>query len=285
MSDSVSALDTMFNALLDISRMDAGAVVAEACAFDLESMLHRARRRLLERSRRQGAALLGAREQVGARAARPQRPAAARADRAQPARQRRQVHAPTAACSLTCRLRGGAAGGDRGLGHRPRHPRRPTASASSRSSIRSALPSATRAGGLGLGLSIVRRLAQLLGHPLALRSVAGRGSLLRARAAATTRPTRRAAEPAVADRVAAGGSASRVIDDDPEVRDAMTVAARTLGLQRASPARSADEVLERAGRAAAAVQVLVVDLQLRGGRSGIDAIARCAQARGDGCPR
>jgi len=41
MSASVTALDTMFNTLLDISRMEAGAVVPEVCPLDLESMLHR----------------------------------------------------------------------------------------------------------------------------------------------------------------------------------------------------------------------------------------------------
>jgi DNA-binding NtrC family response regulator len=50
-------------------------------------------------------------------------------------------------------------------------------------------------------------------------------------------------------------------------------------------AESADELIQRAGgRLRELVQVLVVDLQLRGGRSGIDAIAAIKHACGGGCP-
>lgn len=41
MKASLAALETMFNALLDVSRMDAGAVIPRPRAFALEPMLHR----------------------------------------------------------------------------------------------------------------------------------------------------------------------------------------------------------------------------------------------------
>lgn len=41
MGESVAALDAMFGALLDLSRMDAGAVVPQVRPFPLEPMLHR----------------------------------------------------------------------------------------------------------------------------------------------------------------------------------------------------------------------------------------------------
>src|SRR5205085_1828062 len=75
-----------------------------------------------------------------------------------------------------------------------------------------------------------------------------------------------------------------VIDDAQEVRASM---AELLGRWGCNVlvAGSADDLIVRSGgRLLERVQVLVVDLQLRDGRNGIEAIAEVNQARGAPCP-
>jgi CheY-like chemotaxis protein len=125
--------------------------------------------------------------------------------------------------------------------------------------------------GLGLGLSIVRRLAQLLDHGVRLKSTPGRGTCLTLELPATaaeapaevhmTRETRSLA-----------GLRVGVIDDEEEVREGMRVLLERWGCVVTTGA-SADELLARASSGVGApLQVLVVDYQLREGRTGVEAI-------------
>jgi signal transduction histidine kinase/FixJ family two-component response regulator len=279
MSDSVSALDAMFNALLDISRMDAGAVVAEVGALDLESMLHRvagdfageAAAKRLRFSTRVSKAAAGMR---------------ARSDPVLLERIVRNLlgnavkYTHAGGVLLACRLRAGQWRieiRDTGPGIRTElHERIFEEFFQVDGAERE------QAGGLGLGLSIVRKLAHLLGHPLTLRSVVGRGSCFVLTVPATTEAARRP-EPVI-QVGSLQGLGVGVIDDDPEVRDSMAVLLGRWGC-KVLVGETADELIERAGEfARERLQVLVVDLQLRGGRSGIDAIAAVTRARGARCP-
>jgi signal transduction histidine kinase/CheY-like chemotaxis protein len=132
-------------------------------------------------------------------------------------------------------------------------------------------PGRDRRRGLGLGLAIVRRLAGLLEHPLTLRSVPGRGTCFGIEIPYADGPANAPAEPAPSF----GDEALRdvrvlVIDDDLMVRDG-TAALLRQWAARPRTASSADE-------AAAAVeqgfdpQALIVDLRLGGARDGIDVI-------------
>jgi signal transduction histidine kinase/ActR/RegA family two-component response regulator len=74
--------------------------------------------------------------------------------------------------------------------------------------------------GLGLGLAIVRRLARLLGHPLQMHSRPGRGTAFSLDVPLLASP------PAVAEQPAGMGSGAlkgrvAIVDDDPTVRDAL----------------------------------------------------------------
>ena len=84
-------------------------------------------------------------------------------------------------------------------------------------------PERDRTQGLGLGLAIVRRLVDLLGHPLALRSVPGRGTVFSLRLtlgeAAVPEPPTLTGLPVAA--TPASGRLVLVIDDDAEIRTAM----------------------------------------------------------------
>lgn len=92
-------------------------------------------------------------------------------------------------------------------------------------------PERDRARGLGLGLSIVRRLARLLDHSVALRSTPGRGSVFRVIAPIAGVP----AAPAQGARVPAqqplalAGTRVIVIDDDAAVREASVALLRQWG--------------------------------------------------------
>ena len=126
--------------------------------------------------------------------------------------------------------------------------------------------------GLGLGLSIVKRGAAMLGHPLQLRSRLGRGScfsLLVPRADDGLAPARPA--PAVAQPLA--GRRITVVEDDPVMLEALTERLRAWGAQ----VRSLDGVpalrasLPPPGRARSTdpdtryTDLLVTDQRLPGG--------------------
>ncbi|HEX6979545.1 MAG TPA: ATP-binding protein, partial [Alphaproteobacteria bacterium] len=92
------------------------------------------------------------------------------------------------------------------------------------------LAGADRRGGLGLGLAIVDRLGGLLGHPIDLRSRPGRGSRFSV-SVPLAAERRRADEASVASAIAdpAHGKLVLVIDDDPLVIDGMGGILRSWG--------------------------------------------------------
>ncbi len=128
--------------------------------------------------------------------------------------------------------------------------------------------------GLGLGLAIVSRLSRLLDHPVDLRSCLGKGSMF---SVALPRVGRSAAEPAdlPAACVAPGYGWVVVIDDERMVAEALASLIRTWGY-RVTVAQSADDAvsqiapqLDRCGPP----QAVVADYRLGQGRTGLEAIA------------
>ena len=130
--------------------------------------------------------------------------------------------------------------------------------------------------GLGLGLAIVRRLASLLDAPLTLRSTPGRGSVFTLELPAG-RPAR-AEPPALSDKGGLGLDLSRhrllVVEDEPAVRLGLEVLLRSWG----GTVRSFDGVGACADWARDAADaerpdLAVVDYRLEAGRTGIEAVA------------
>jgi CheY-like chemotaxis protein/anti-sigma regulatory factor (Ser/Thr protein kinase) len=138
--------------------------------------------------------------------------------------------------------------------------------------------------GVGLGLSLVHRLSELLGHRLVVRSRPGRGSMF---SVAARRPSaQRDAAPRAERKAAAAGPAAAtiaVIDDEPQGVVAMLALLRSWGL-RALGAASGPDLIEAIGGAGARPDALVVDLHLRDGASGLDAIASVRAALGSPLP-
>ncbi len=142
--------------------------------------------------------------------------------------------------------------------------------------------------GMGLGLAIVRRLADLLGHRLELASRIGHGSRFSVcvpRASdedrVTGMPTRRAPAPTASS---LAGCRVAAIDDDPAVVAAMRALFETRGGFVAA-GEDADRVRETLLEAGASdVDLIVADLRLAEGASGIDEVARLRKALGATIP-
>ena len=284
MSDSVGALDTLFDALLDISRIDAGAVEPKPGAFAIEPMLHR----LAEDFARQ-AADKGLRLSV--RVASAARRLNALSDPLLVERILRNLLANAVKYTadggvlLACRLRAGGSAQPRWqIEVWDSGPGIPEAERERvfEEFYQLGNPERDRVAGLGLGLSIVRRLALLLGHRLTLHSLPGHGSRFTIELPVTHAPA------AVAPAAALIGSIDRlgvaVVDDDPAARDSMTALLTRWGCDVVAGA-SGVEVLVRAGeQAAQRLQAAVVDYQLRDGQTGIEAIGALRAVCGHDLP-
>jgi Na+/proline symporter/signal transduction histidine kinase len=133
------------------------------------------------------------------------------------------------------------------------------------------------ASGLGLGLSIVDRIARVLGHPVSLASIAGRGTDFRVRVPLETNAARRiaAVTPVSAEPPATPltGLTVLILDNEPKIVEGMRVLLTGWGCSVRSIASMADvKAIEDAARDADSVpDVLIADFHLDDG-DGIEAI-------------
>jgi signal transduction histidine kinase/CheY-like chemotaxis protein len=279
MDRSLAALDSLFNALLDISRIDAGAVVPQPRVFDLAALLHR-----LGDDFAAEAAARGLRFVVRAPAF-----AHAHSDPVLVERVLRNLLANAVKYTreggviLTARMRG--AGGAAPLWRVEVWDSGPGIAADDRERVfdefyQAGNPARDRRAGLGLGLSIVRRVTRLLRTPLVLHSRPGHGTRFALDLPASAEPVTRT-DPVGADADTLAGLAVAMVEDDAEVRDAMRRLMQGWGC-RVFDGADADEVLRSADGARPAA--IVADLRLADGRDGVHEIARLREAFGRAVP-
>ena len=259
-------MDEMFRALLDISRLDAGAVQTEVRGFALRPLLERIRMEFAPQAEARGLAF----------AVRPSE---------------RVVHSDPDAVERILRNlvanavryteRGGILVGCRGRGASLRiavYDTGPGIAAEERRKIFEEFyqvgnPERDRSKGIGLGLAIVERLARLLAAPVAMDSRPGRGSMfgLDLPLAGAVQPPPRAALVPGQAQIDMSGLFIVVVDDE----EAILAATREVLEQwhcKVVTAASGAAALEQLAASPRAPDALICDFRLRNHETGIDVI-------------
>ena len=145
-----------------------------------------------------------------------------------------------------------------------------------------AQPGFLAAQGLGLGLSIVQRLADLLAHPVDVRSVQGKGSTF-----AVTLPLAAAEPAALADTAPVEGDRQTgtilLVEDADDLRLLLVQALEAEGHSVVAMANAPD-ALAWAARAAEPLDLLLTDFDLHGGASGLSLARDLPRVLGHGVP-
>jgi signal transduction histidine kinase/CheY-like chemotaxis protein len=266
---SASAMDDLFTALLDISRLDAGGIEVNRRVFALQP--------ILDRVCRDHAAEASAKDLRLCRV-----PCAALVD-TDPVLLERILrnlvsnavrHTSTGTVLVGCRHRGELLAvqvWDTGPGIAEADRQRIF-----EEYVQLGNPERDRAKGLGLGLAIVRRLAGLLDCKLELRSWTGRGSCFEISVPLTRGGAPVAAAPAE-DLSLAPALVPRgrivVIDDEAAIREAMSALLTSWGHEVVT-AGSGEEAARRLAGQAARPDLIICDYRLRDGEDGIAVIER-----------
>jgi two-component system CheB/CheR fusion protein len=150
-------------------------------------------------------------------------------------------------------------------------------------------PARERSRGLGLGLAIVRRLGDLLGHRVSVRSRMGRGSMFAIEVALAPEPKPSAAAAVADDDAESAGDilprlgAILVVEDDPEVSDLLTLLLEGAGHR---VARTADggAALDPLRRGGVRPDLIIADYNLPGAMDGLRLTAALREAWGRQIP-
>jgi signal transduction histidine kinase/CheY-like chemotaxis protein len=140
--------------------------------------------------------------------------------------------------------------------------------------------------GMGLGLAIVRRLATMLEHPLQVESQSGRGSRFSIEVPLGTFPLPSAASlplPTSAHALGLAGAWIAIIDDEKLVVEGMRALFATWGAQVVG-AESAEALLRALAESATCPDLLIADYRLKRNELGTAAIARLREELGPWLP-
>ena len=132
-------------------------------------------------------------------------------------------------------------------------------------------PARERSRGLGLGLAIVQRLSNLLGHPIDLNSRPGHGSMFSIRVPMEASAHASSSYPRGGSTVehAKGSALILVVEDDPTIRELLEMLLRAGGHR---PLGAADGVVAIASTEIP--DIIVADFNLPNGPNGVDVVAK-----------
>ena len=140
-----------------------------------------------------------------------------------------------------------------------------------------------RSQGLGLGLSIVKSLGELLHHPIRVRSLQGRGSVfsIEVPLAPSGQPEAPDLDPRGADDASTQTAPARtgailIIEDDPEVREHLELFLNEEGY-RTSTAVDGPTALEASARGATGPDLVLADYNLPNGMNGVQVSQKLRQ--------
>ena len=146
-----------------------------------------------------------------------------------------------------------------------------------------------RSQGLGLGLSIVKSLGELLHHPIRVRSLQGKGSVFSVEVpltpsgqTAAPHPQPRAAE-VISTPTAPRGGAILIIEDDPEVREHLELFLNDEGYQT-STAVNGPAALDAMARGTMQPDLVLADYNLPNGMNGVQISQKLRQEVGRQVP-
>jgi signal transduction histidine kinase len=141
-------------------------------------------------------------------------------------------------------------------------------------------------GGYGLGLSIVRRICSVLGHSLFVTSRPGSGTVFRVEIPLAARPARTRAKPATTDTSTLSSLTDCsivVLEDNAEILTSLTRLLSSWGA-RVLPAPRFDSVLLQRLASESKVDLIVADHNLGGPINGAEAVFRIREVVGSPVP-
>ena len=275
---SIDEMSALFNALLDISRLDAGVVAVRSVPMPVQPVLQR-----IHMLFRPIAAQRGLQLHV--------RPSPAWVEADPVLFEQALANLVSNAIKFTarggvligCRRRGASIAvqvWDTGCGIAPRHHAQVF-----EEFFQIDNQERDRAKGLGLGLSIVQRIAKLLGAMVAVRSVEQRGSMF-SMTLPRTPPRQEAATPATASGYAEArlrNALIAVVDDESVIQQALRGALERFGC-RVICADGGENLLAALTRGGETPSALITDYRLRAGEDGIALVRRLRHSIGAEIP-
>jgi PAS domain S-box-containing protein len=261
----LDTLKALLDSLLDISKLDAGMVQPEITAFPIDALLDEIAASYASMAANKG---LDWRVEPGA--------TTVRSDRTLLGRLLRNLvenalrYTQQGSIRITCRRvedRLRLAVEDTGIGIPPEHLERIFEEFHQVGNV-----ARDRTQGLGLGLAIVRRLADLLGYRIGVRSHPGAGSTFSIELPlGTEEPTHPSVPEAACPGQDGRGRLAVVVDDDTLVLDSLQALLTEWGYEVLT-ATDADQTVARIRERSHRPDIVLADYRLRDGRTGIEAI-------------